>query len=225
MAFFELVRTEVLKRIESLLVPYCIFCLAWKMFFGGVCALSAVRHGQPFVAGFGDFSPVDIFGLNPRFPPLYYEMWFVRSLFIFVLLSGVIAWAIQKVKWFVFLGMTALAYVFRRLYADEFLVFIFFHYFALAYFILGCTLRMYPLTLKIPSSFGIDARGLARYTFLVYCLPSFYLAIFRLVVTKRGDSCAVLIGQCLFGYFASVASAWMLAAFYPKGFRVLSGGR
>ena len=85
---------ELRKRFKSLLVPYLIWSLI------GVCVINLlpvaiatnIAHGQPLMRNIpvGHEFWLTVFGLNPYSYPLVYQLWYVRALLLFTVLSPVL---------------------------------------------------------------------------------------------------------------------------------------
>ena len=87
-------RTEVLKRISSLLVPFVIWCVV------GAVAQFAIAHEVPKDGW------MCMLGANPFSLPFYTPMWFLRALFCLVLLSPILVFILRR------LGLVALLFWF-----------------------------------------------------------------------------------------------------------------
>lgn len=82
-------KTALRKRVGSLLVPYLIFCaLAFSL--KGMCdgSISQLNCG----------ALIDAVGLNPLTYPAYKLLWYVRNLYLLVLVSPLIALGVRKSK-------------------------------------------------------------------------------------------------------------------------------
>lgn len=89
---------EARKRVRSLLVPYFLWMVLWSAFAG---CLAAARHalaGEALFAGF-PATPnawARVFGVGSFGPPGLWGLWFVRTLFLFVLASPLLLWPIRR---------------------------------------------------------------------------------------------------------------------------------
>lgn len=99
---------EARKRVRSLLVPYFLWMVLWSAFAG---CLAAARHalaGEALFAGF-PATPnawARVFGVGSFGPPGLWGLWFVRTLFLFVLASPLLLWPIRRGRWW---GLALLA--------------------------------------------------------------------------------------------------------------------
>ena len=88
---------ETLKRVRSLLVPY----VGWSALFGlyllvGVAVPELHRtHGFDVVAWWRE-KDLLLFGLDLRQMPLMLPLWYLRTLFLLVLVSGVLVRAVRR---------------------------------------------------------------------------------------------------------------------------------
>lgn len=88
-------RREVLKRCKSLLVPYAVFGIAYAVVMCGLVLWASNLYDPShtraenlaYVA-----NPLNIVGLVPYDRPVLKLLWFVRGLFVFVILSPVLVW-------------------------------------------------------------------------------------------------------------------------------------
>lgn len=92
---------EVVKRVRSLLVPFFLWNVAFFVFMIGLEFVSAAvgfnpRMPMPAHESFGDV--VNAVGLNPFCSPVLGPLWFVRTLFLFVLVSPMLAriWRVSR---------------------------------------------------------------------------------------------------------------------------------
>ena len=106
-------RREAVKRLKTLLLPY----VAWSALFG---LYLFIGTAVPELYRTHAFDPADwwrgkdalLFGLDLRQPPLMLSLWYLRTLFLLVLLSGVLAGAVRRrgAATLVMLGAAYLAY-------------------------------------------------------------------------------------------------------------------
>lgn len=75
-------KSAVVTRVRSLLVPYLIWCSVYALL--------------QFALGERDVGIVRILGLNPAAMPYFYPFWFVRNLFILVLISPALVITIKN---------------------------------------------------------------------------------------------------------------------------------
>jgi len=79
-------KRECLKRIRTLLVPYCMWCALYFVF-------QAILSGNYGVA---KATIVWIFGLRLDGYPMLFPLWFVRALMIYVVLSPCFVWMARR---------------------------------------------------------------------------------------------------------------------------------
>ena len=101
---------ETKKRVVSLLVPYLFWCLAFFLFMRIGSAMTQATAGKSFWAAlrFPVAKLPVAFGLRLEATPLLVPTWYIRALFILVLVSPVVAWlASCRGKWCWFLSVAA----------------------------------------------------------------------------------------------------------------------
>lgn len=137
-------KRENLKRVRSLVVPYVAWGLLWLLFLLLLKFTGNVIHDRWCLTGFRSllcshkFMGFDLFS-HPQLPTL----WYVRSLIIFVFLSPIFMWALNKHLWLVM----SLALVKLFLYRGEcsgtcyYLIDRMFSFGFIFYFLLGMALR------------------------------------------------------------------------------------
>lgn len=79
-------RTSIGKRVFSLLIPYVFWCTV-----GGICR--ALVRGVNSYASFRGI--LDCYGIT-QICPSYFNMWYVRNLFLLCLLSPALIWIVKK---------------------------------------------------------------------------------------------------------------------------------
>ena len=85
------------KRIKSLAVPYIAFALLFVFFKLVVIASANALSGRPVVQNFSvDFCAV--LGLDPCRGLDLYVLWYIRALFLLVLLSPVCKWLVEHIS-------------------------------------------------------------------------------------------------------------------------------
>ena len=105
---------EVSKRVRSLLVPYLLWCMAFFIFARvGLATVKAVA-GREFwtVLSFPAAMIPPALGVRLEAPPMLVPLWYVRALFVIVLLSPVLAWfaSRRRLAWLLLVVLAA-AYV------------------------------------------------------------------------------------------------------------------
>lgn len=110
-------KRETIKRVKSLLIPFFVFALLVALLGAPVSIIADYRAGRPFgttVTILNVHKWLPLVGLKLDVFPLYAPLWFLRSLFIYVLLSPGIVWLLRKIGWgwivLLFMGSFALYY-------------------------------------------------------------------------------------------------------------------
>lgn len=106
---------EVMKRVKSLLIPYWVWLLFAIIITLPVPMIADYLHHRPLFAttAFSSQNFLRAFGLDLRFgPSSLTALWYVRSLFILVLLSPVLSWMVRKagVIWLIFCFILTIAH-------------------------------------------------------------------------------------------------------------------
>lgn len=93
-------KNETLKRIRTLLVPFWVWNFLWWAYLVVMGIVSDASSGAPVGSDFGwQFSSRvfwGIVGLNILSSPFYSVTWFLRTLFVFVLISPVVLSLMRK---------------------------------------------------------------------------------------------------------------------------------
>ena len=93
-------KNETLKRVRTLLVPFWIWNFIWWAYLVVMGIVSDLRAGASVGSDFGwQFSigcSWEIVGLNILSSPFYSVTWFLRTLFVFVLISPVVFSLMRK---------------------------------------------------------------------------------------------------------------------------------
>ncbi len=106
-------RSEVGKRIKTLLVPFALWTVIDIVVTTPLSIAADAIANRPFGANFYWFhNPWVTLGLDFTELPLLRPLWYVRALFLFVVLGGVFDFAIKKCK-YIFVGMLYLLCLFR----------------------------------------------------------------------------------------------------------------
>lgn len=87
---------EVRKRIRSVLVPYLLWNALFAVYCAGIQVLTAVGKEDPIDTAL-IIDPVRVFGLNFAHVPICYPLWYMRSLFLLVLLSPLLVMIARNV--------------------------------------------------------------------------------------------------------------------------------
>lgn len=160
---------EVNKRVKSLLIPYVSWSILYFLYaiplilIANIIANTSLLRNFP--TSFNDW--LRILGLDPFYYPYLVPLWFVRCLFLFVLISPIITWTVKKSKFassvflLFILSFGILCDSFHPV-AGEFLWFTVgtFSVVSLFYFSLGLHLALYPLQNASPKILTYLAGGL-----------------------------------------------------------------
>ncbi len=93
-------KREVAKRLKTLVFPYFSWSFLYFLYaipliiIANSLANTSLLRNLPTT--FSDF--LHVFGLDPFRYPYFIPLWFIRSLFLFVLVSPLIAWIVKKSK-------------------------------------------------------------------------------------------------------------------------------
>ena len=158
--------SELIKRrIPSLVIPYIFWNAAVLAFYLGGPLLPVL--GKFFLSGrLNNYQWYDYFlrcfGVTENYP-IAFQFWFIRNLFIFVLLYPVFLWLMRRIKWQILLP-GAIAMLFLPKYPFE----------GLSYFLTGGIIAVNKLSLEstrkyLPLLALYFAAGVVLYT--VYLLP------------------------------------------------------
>ena len=143
-------RRETLKRVSTLLFPYLFWCAAFFVFASlGYAFLNMSDGGFLDALGRTGTSVAVAFGALPHRVPFLMPLWYVRALFVLVLLSPLIALATRRkaTAWLACAGLFAIYFLVspHRNGFPETPFMRFFYYgvslFGAFYFCLGATLR------------------------------------------------------------------------------------
>lgn len=145
---------EIGKRVKSLLVPYLIFNLGLYALLVAEHALYCKIVGAAPKIGLSLWGVIDALGVPMVSQPVLGVTWFLRSLFMFVLLSPAIAMVLRKSRWaymvtFGIVGVSALALLNTGIVEFRLL----FDVYGFLYFMLGCYLRIHPV-MELSKWFG-----------------------------------------------------------------------
>lgn len=91
-------KSETLKRVRSLLIPFFTWAFLYQVLFIPLSIYADYRAGRPFGynISFLNGNALCVFGLEWDKWPTSVPLWFLRSLFLFVLVSPIVAWAVRK---------------------------------------------------------------------------------------------------------------------------------
>lgn len=209
---------EVRKRINSLLIPF----VAWNLIY------FVLMIALDYIAGIVGFHPhilipahatiADLFnavGLNPFCSPALGPLWFIRTLFLFVLASVFLCRFCQKNRIVpIFAIMVFLLSMGMRFLGNDGrqIVEFTFSLEGLFYFVAGMSLRQHPITLARPRLIGVIALVCGLVTFVLLALVRYfsegvYLLPYRLVGTLllMIGLLFVLPGKKVFGGYSDLS--------------------
>ena len=201
-------RREVVKRVRTLAVPYLFWSLAFCLFVWLGYAFSHAGEASLYIALNHPVAPFGrVSGLSLDQPPFLVPFWYVRALFILVLISPLVAVATRRkaVAWTV-CAILFSAYVYASPHRNglrstraEHLMYYGFSLFGAFYFCLGAALRRsgVPLTRR----FAGRLAGLG-----VFCIGVWLVALRTWSISqKRGDPFLILC----FAIPVLIAGVWM----------------
>lgn len=87
-------KNEVLKRFKTLVIPYIVWSTLYILYAIPLILIANILAKTSLLRNFP--SIIDVFGLNPFKYPYLVPLWFLRCLFLFVLISPVVAWIVKK---------------------------------------------------------------------------------------------------------------------------------
>ncbi len=133
-------KRAVVKRVKSLLVPYFVLnslFAVWKVF--QIHCANHVAYGELLSVG----KIVEMFGVFPNGIIAVGPLWYLRTLFLFVLLSPVLVWLVRKARGYAFVTVPPL--LAAAIMIDTKAAQYFYCYRGLAYFMMGIWFRMYGI--------------------------------------------------------------------------------
>lgn len=144
----------VSKRIRTLLLPYMVWSLVAIAYTVSLVLVANLLADAPLTRNLpaNGAEWLQYFGLNPEEYPLLVPLWFIRSLFIFVLLSPLV-WSMHRFRrglFFVSISLWVMYLCFVAQTDDEGWGMILRFTFSVegcAYFVLGMALRRSPLAM------------------------------------------------------------------------------
>ena len=88
----EWFRTESRKRIRTLVIPYVLWCLLWLCWLSLESIFGNLLCGRELFDDMAlqNWSPLRDFGLHPGYLPALSPLWYIRSLFLMILVSPVV---------------------------------------------------------------------------------------------------------------------------------------
>lgn len=104
---------ETLKRVKSLMVPFLSWAFLYQVLFIPLSFYADIRAGRPFGTNisFLNGDALKVFGLVWDQWPVSVPLWFLRSLFLFVVVSPIVVWILRKIprSWITVLWLAAIA--------------------------------------------------------------------------------------------------------------------
>lgn len=155
-------RTELSKRVRSLLIPFLSWTMV-KVFYVftilllGICLHVGTQKLQAMPTSVSDWCMT--FGLDPFQMPRLQPLWFLRALFILCLLSPLLIWPLRQSRRAAFLWILGLwcawwgcsSFVSFSPPWRNFLLYTL-SMDGVVYFSAGCCLRLHGVTLRMPRS-------------------------------------------------------------------------
>lgn len=106
-------REAVVKRLKSLVVPFLVWNLIGLLFFcfsDGILQILhlSIHSGNIGVTSFGNpLALIGLLGFNVFEDPILPPLWFVRSLFVFVLVTPLLLYIVRR-RWLLWISIIAL---------------------------------------------------------------------------------------------------------------------
>ena len=196
-------KREVVKRVRTLLIPYFSWGILNFLYAIPLILIANILANTSLLRNFpttlSDF--LHILGLNPFQYPYLIPLWFIRCLFLFVLVSPLIAWIVKKSKRIslIFLTLIFPLGLFRVIFQVEEGDILWctvgtFSFLNLFYFSLGLHLALYPLQQNRPK-------------YLMYLAGSFWLI---LLVSKGLSSLHTSSLSPYFGFLSIPAGLYFI---------------
>lgn len=156
------------KRLRSLVVPLFIWCVLWAFFTIPLAVALNMRSGRELYAnlltGWGAFRYL---ALDITRTPALGPLWYVRCLFLFVIISPVIVWLIKRTHFLCLLIFGGMYIAYSRLCGNVSFFSYGFSLEGLFYFAIGIYLRMRDFSLEIRPKMGIFLFGFGVFLFLM----------------------------------------------------------
>lgn len=174
---------EVNKRIKSLLIPYVSWSILYFLYTILLILIANIIANTSLLRNFPTSLNgwLRILGLDPFCYPYLVPLWFVRCLFLFVLISPIIAWIVKKGKTisFVFLllifPLGILRGIFQPVEGDALWCIVgTFSFSNLFYFSLGFYLALYSPQIACPKIVTYFAGGLWMILLTLQGISSLY---------------------------------------------------
>lgn len=92
-------KRETYKRVRSIVLPFIIWALLYQVLSIPLSIYADIRAGRPFGTNiaFLNGQTLSVFGLEWDKWPNTVPLWYLRSLFIFVLISPFVVWVVNKI--------------------------------------------------------------------------------------------------------------------------------
>lgn len=87
---------EIRKRIRSLVLPFFAWSILFAIFFLGSTVIANVLSGVPLSRNIPEYWWWSFWNFGILESPPYNVLWFIRTLFVFILLSAPLVWVMQK---------------------------------------------------------------------------------------------------------------------------------
>ena len=182
--------SELRKRIRTLLVPLFAWCIIWALVTVPLAIVLNIRAGRAITSNLlTGWRALRYFALDITNTPALGPLWYVRCLFLFVVISPLIVWMIRRI------GVLAL-FVFGSLYCahfgnglmDRFLSFGF-SLEGLFYFSAGLFLGMKHVPLRISPFVGTLLLGVGLLFYWLgwaeTSIPLMIIGLWGLMPTRR----------------------------------------
>ncbi len=109
-------KNETIKRVRTILLPFVSWALLYQILFIPLSIYADIRAGRPFGTNIALINghALSVFGLELDKWPCSIPLWYLRALFMFVLVSTGIVWILRRIPrtWIILLFTVSLALAF-----------------------------------------------------------------------------------------------------------------
>lgn len=91
-------RRELRKRWVTLVIPFFVWDVLWGLYSVPLTVLANYYSGEPLALGLpqGVGAWIGVFGLHPFYVPILFTLWFVRCLFLLMVLSPLLVAVVRR---------------------------------------------------------------------------------------------------------------------------------
>jgi len=170
-------KREVVKRIRTLLIPLIIWCIAWYVYWITMIVCANILKGRCVVANLHLPSVIDLlrmFAVYPFSQPYLGVLWFVRTLFVLVLISPLLLKIAHPITVGCFLLANGLIHPDYGVSCTPIIFTLqegYLSCFGIAFFMAGMLLRMNSVNLDITRKVGLPCLALGVLLLIVRGFP------------------------------------------------------